>query len=171
MPSAIFGSAVFFALPPGTVGGRIPFLLTDWRVERPLLGLTSVRIAGAAMVLAGVASLLVSFARFAIKGPGTPAPVAPPTRLVVSGQYRHVRNPMYEAVLAIVLGQSLARGSIRLLGNAAVLWLLFHDWVVWYEEPKLGTQFGQFYRTYQESVRRWWPRIRPWNAQHSTMAR
>ena len=53
--------------------------------------------------LAGLAVLLECFARFVVRGHGTPAPVAPPTHLVVSGFYRHVRNPMYLALVAIVV--------------------------------------------------------------------
>ena len=88
--------------------------------------------------------------------------MAPPTQLVVSGQYRHVRNPMYVAVLAIVLGQSLVLGSARLLAYAALVWLVVHAWVLGYEEPKLTRTFGAAYREYREKVGRWWPRARPW---------
>jgi protein-S-isoprenylcysteine O-methyltransferase Ste14 len=95
---------------------------------------------------------------------GTPAPVAPPTRLVVAGQYRHVRNPMYVATLVIVIGQGLVLWSAALLGYAVLLWVLFHLFVVFYEEPALGTRFGASYDAYRRNVRRWWPRIRPWAA-------
>ena len=113
------------------------------------------------MILAGLGSLLDSFARFVFVGLGTPAPVAPPTRLVVSGQYRHVRNPMYVAVLAIVIGQGLVLGS-GVLRYAALLWLLFHAFVVLYEEPRLGSRFGAPCEVYRRNVRRWWPRTKPW---------
>ena len=59
----------------------------------------------------------------------------PPTRLVVTGLYRYVRNPMYVAVLWIVVGQALLFGSRRLLAYAAVVWLTVHLWVLLYEEP------------------------------------
>jgi protein-S-isoprenylcysteine O-methyltransferase Ste14 len=156
------GAALFFILAPGTVAGLIPYALTGWRVEGAAPAGAIGAVVGATLILGGVASLGESFARFARKGLGTPAPVAPPTRLVVSGQYRHVRNPMYVAILAIVLGQSLVLGSARLLAYAALVWLVFHSVVLLYEEPKLTAAFGPSYRAYRERVRRWWPGMRPW---------
>ena len=152
---------LFFVLAPGTVAALIPHLLTGWRVEGAFPGGATVRVVGAVLILGGVASLVESFARFAREGLGTPSPVAPPTQLVVSGQYRHVRNPMYVAVLAIVLGQSLVLGSVKLLAYAALVWLVFHAWILCYEEPKLTRTFGTSYRAYRQHVRRWWPSIRP----------
>lgn len=161
---AIIGSLVFFVLAPGTVAAWIPFWLTGWRVQPPLLGVPGLRVVGAALVVAGFASLLECFVRFAVVGLGTPAPIAPPTRLVVSGQYRHVRNPMYVAILAIVTGQGLVLGSAVLFRYAALTWLVFHTWVLLYEEPRLATQFGAEYERYRQNVRRWWPRLRPWSS-------
>lgn len=153
------GAVLFFALAPGTVAGFIPYALTGWRVDGAWPGGALLRVVGAVLILGGVASLVESFARFAREGLGTPAPVAPPTELVVSGQYRHVRNPMYVAILAIVLGQALAFGSVRLLAYAAFLWLVFHAWVLGYEEPKLAATFGASYAAYRQKVRRWWPGV------------
>lgn len=163
-PWRLVGSLLFLVLVPGTVAGLVPYWLTRWRVEKPFLGAPILRLAGAALACAGLASLLDSFARFVFVGRGTPAPIAPPTRLVVSGQYRHVRNPMYVAVLTLVVGQGLVLGRGALLGYAALLGLLFHLFVVLHEEPRLASRFGAPYEAYRRSVRRWWPRIRPWVA-------
>jgi protein-S-isoprenylcysteine O-methyltransferase Ste14 len=159
----MMGSLVFFVMAPGTVAGWVPFWLTNWQIQRPLLGIPGLRVAGAILIIVGLASLVESFLRFAIVGLGTPAPVAPPTRLVISGQYRYVRNPMYLAVLGIVFGQSLLLGAAVLLRYGVVAWLVFHAVVLIYEEPTLGAQFGPSYEAYRRNVRRWWPRIRPWS--------
>jgi protein-S-isoprenylcysteine O-methyltransferase Ste14 len=159
---AVIGSLVFFVVAPGTVAGWIPFRLTNWRMQPPLLAVPGLRVVGATLLVVGLVSLVESFLRFAIVGLGTPAPVAPPTRLVISGQYRHVRNPMYVAVLAIVIGQSLVLGSVVLLRYAVLVWLVVHAFVLLYEEPALKAQFGPSYDAYRENVGRWWPRIRPW---------
>ena len=161
--SAIIGSLVFFILAPGTVAGWIPFWLTRWQVEPALFGFEGLRVAGAILLLLGFASLVESFLRFAIVGLGTPAPVAPPTRLVVTGQYRHVRNPMYVAIVAMLVGQGLILGGMVLLRYALVVWAIFHLWVLVYEEPKLTAQFGSSYQAYRRNVSRWWPRFRPWS--------
>jgi len=160
---AVVGSFVFFVAAPGTVAGWVPFRLTHWHMEPPLLGLPASRVAGGMLVIAGLASLVESFLRFALVGLGTPAPVAPPARLVISGQYSHVRNPMYVAVVTLILGQSLAFGSVVLLRYGVVVWLLFHAFVLLYEEPTLRARFGPAYESYRRNVGRWWPRVRPWS--------
>jgi protein-S-isoprenylcysteine O-methyltransferase Ste14 len=86
--------------------------------------------------------VLDSFARFALEGLGTPAPIAPPRNLVVSGLYRYVRNPIYVAVVAMILGQAVLFADRRLLWYGALLWLFFHVWVVMIEEPTLSQSFG-----------------------------
>lgn len=114
------------------------------------------------MVLAGGYGLIESFIRFAWKGLGTPAPVAPTRRLIVSGLYRHVRNPMYISVIAIIVGQGLLLGQASLLAYGALLWAGFHLFVVTYEEPALRRQFGEDYVRFTCAVPRWLPRPLPW---------
>jgi len=103
------------------------------------------------------------FARFALKGIGTPAPVAPTQNLVVSGLYRHFRNPMYVGVVTAILGQALVFGSPALVVYAAVVFAGFFLFVLGYEEPALRRQFGAEYEAYCSNVPRWIPRIRPWS--------
>jgi protein-S-isoprenylcysteine O-methyltransferase Ste14 len=158
----LLGSLLFFVVAPGTVAGWVPYRLTGWRMGPSLLPGPGLRVAGAVLVIAGVASLVDSFLRFALVGRGTPAPIAPTRQLVVSGQYRHVRNPMYVAVVAIILGQGLLLGSTHVLLYAGIVWLITHTFVLLYEEPTLASQFGTSYETYRRNVRRWWPRIQPW---------
>jgi protein-S-isoprenylcysteine O-methyltransferase Ste14 len=159
---ALLGSLAFLVLAPGTVAGLVPWWLSRWELRPPLLGLAPLRALGGALVALGAAGLLESFARFALGGLGTPAPIAPPGRLVVGGLYRHVRNPMYVAVVAAVLGQGLLLGHPRVLGWGLVLWLGFHLFVIGYEEPTLRRTFGGEYEAFRAEVPRWIPRLRPW---------
>jgi len=167
----IVGSVVFFIIAPGVVAGWIPYAVSGWIVAEPLAGTTAGRALGVLLILAGLACLIDCFARFALLGEGTPAPVAPTKRLVVSGLYRHVRNPMYLAVLSVILGQGLLLGSVLLVGYAALVWLLSHAFVLVYEEPTLRRQFGESYRRYESEVRRWMPRWQPWQSQEELDAR
>ena len=98
---------------------------------------------------------------------GAPAPVAPTKNLVVIGLYRHVRNPIYVAVVAIILGQAMLFGDWRLVLLGALLWLAFHLFVVAYEEPTLQDTFGSEYEAYRANVRRWVPRVVAWRAPES----
>ena len=86
-----------------------------------------------------------------------------PTRhLVVTGLYRYVRNPMYAAVVAAILGQGLLFGNALLVAYGAIVWLLFHLFVLLYEEPTLRATFGPEYEAFCSQVRRWIPRVSPW---------
>jgi protein-S-isoprenylcysteine O-methyltransferase Ste14 len=159
---ALVGSLVFFWIAPASVAGLGPYLVSGWRMEPPFLDFPLTRLAGVCIVAAGLTALVECFLRFAIRGLGTPAPIAPPERLVVSGLYRYVRNPMYVAILALVLGQALLFGNVALVEYAAIVWVLFHLFVVAYEEPVLRGQFGATYDDYRSHVPRWLPRVRPW---------
>jgi protein-S-isoprenylcysteine O-methyltransferase Ste14 len=119
------------------------------------------RVLGVILIVAGVPVLVDSFARFALQGVGTPAPVFPTKQLVVTGLYRFVRNPMYVAVVSVILGQGLVLGSIRILEYGALVWLAFHLFVLANEEPTLHATFGPEYEQFCAAVHRWVPRLHP----------
>jgi protein-S-isoprenylcysteine O-methyltransferase Ste14 len=157
--AAAIGSTVFLFAAPGVMAGVIPWLLTGWDSADPPLVLA---VLGAALIAAGLAVLLNTFARFVLEGRGTPAPVAPTDRLVVGGLYRYVRNPMYVAVVTTIIGQALLLGRPVLLAYAAVFWVIVATFVRVYEEPTLSERYGDEYAAYRRAVRAWWPRLRPW---------
>jgi protein-S-isoprenylcysteine O-methyltransferase Ste14 len=164
-PAAALGSTVFFLLAPGTAAGLVPWWLTRWQVRQPLPApwdWAPVQVLGVILLATGVVVLVQAFVRFVVEGLGTPVPIAAPERLVVGGTYRHVRNPMYVAVLAIIVGQALLLGRLGLLLYAAVVWLPTAAFVRWYEEPTLTRRFGADYQAYRRAVPAWWPRLRPW---------
>jgi len=102
---------------------------------------------------------------FGRTGHGTPAPIIPPTRLVVVGFYRYVRNPMYLgffvgwAVLWVIVG----RANLALIAAACAVVLATALFVMLYEEPHLRKIFGAQYEEYCRNVRRWMPRMRAWH--------
>jgi protein-S-isoprenylcysteine O-methyltransferase Ste14 len=116
------------------------------------------RFLGLPLVVAGCWLLLDSvFLRFAREGRGTLAPVDPPRSVVRGGPYRVIRNPMYVANVAIVIGSGLLFGSWRLLLWGAVAFGAFHVFVVAYEEPTLRRSFGTAYEEYCRTAGRWLP--------------
>ena len=117
------------------------------------------------LIFASVPGLVDLFWRFALQGLGTPASIAPTRKLVVTGLYRYVRNPMYVAVVSVIMGQAVLLGDARLIGYGALFWLACHLFVVLYEEPTLEQTFGPEYRSYRANVPRWLPRLLPWRAQ------
>ena len=102
---------------------------------------------------------------FGWTGHGTPAPIAPPKRLVVVGFYRYVRNPMYLGFfvgwvgLWVVFGRA-NMAAITVASTAGLGVVLF---VLLYEEPHLRKIFGAEYEEYCRNVRRWVPRMSAWD--------
>jgi len=159
---ALAVSAIFLVVAPGFVAGVVPWWISHWHFESPFPGVGLLRAVGGALIAFGALGLLDSFARFALQGLGTPAPVFPTRRLVVSGWYRYVRNPMYVAVVGTILGQGLLFGNVQVIGYGAVVWLLFHLFVLIYEEPVLRATYGAEYDAFCHAVPRWIPRAKPW---------
>jgi protein-S-isoprenylcysteine O-methyltransferase Ste14 len=156
MRRAAIGSVVFLLVAPGVAAGLVPWLLTGWDAADgvPL----PVVVAGALLIAAGAAVLLHAFARFVVEGLGTPAPVAPTERLVVGGLYRYVRNPMYLAVTATIVGQALVLGRPALLLYALAFVAVVWAFVRFYEEPTLARTYGAEYEAYRRAVPGWLPR-------------
>jgi protein-S-isoprenylcysteine O-methyltransferase Ste14 len=161
---AAVGSFVFTVGEPGVMGVLVPYLLTGWEGSDPPLAL---QVAGAALLAAGSGVLAHTVIGFAIEGLGTPFPAAPTENLVVGGLYRYVRNPMYLAVIAMILGQAAILGRVVLVSYAAVFWAIVAGFVSFYEEPTLSERYGEQYNAYRRAVRRWWPRATPWSGDHT----
>ena len=154
-------SAAWGAALGGTFACLLPYLLGDWHFHRPLPYWTVAQVAGGLLICAGLVPLVHSFIDF-IRADGTPVPVASPPRLVVSGSYRYVRNPIYVGFVVIMAGEALLFGSPGLLEYTAVAWCIGAAAVRFYEEPTLARRFGAEYLDYRRAVRAWVPRLRPW---------
>jgi protein-S-isoprenylcysteine O-methyltransferase Ste14 len=157
--TAAIGTTVFFFVAPGMVAGVGPWLVNRWRVSAPVWDPRPVQWVGGLLIAAGLAVLVECFARFVAKGRGTPAPPMPTETLVISGLYRYVRNPMYVALLAIIVGQGLLLGDLGTLVYAACVWAGFTAFVMLYEEPTLRRRYGAQYEQYCRQVGRWLPKL------------
>jgi protein-S-isoprenylcysteine O-methyltransferase Ste14 len=163
LTTAAVGSAVFFVLAPGIVAGLVPWLISGWDVRWPISGFGVVVMAlGSALLAVAIVVLIRNFIRFVVEGRGTPSPVLQTERLVVGGDYRFVRNPMYLAVIAAILGQAMIIGSFALVIYALAVWAMMASFVRWYEEPVLQNRYGEEYGRYRQGVRAWVPRLHPW---------
>ena len=158
-PWAAPATVVFTLLFPGTVVGLVPWWLSGFAIGPPLFGSEFSRIAGIGLIAAGLVGLTRFLVRFVREGHGTPAPILPPSRLVVGGVFRHSRNPGYVAVVSILLGETLALPSTAVLGWAACVAAGFHLFGVLYEEPDLRPRFGPAYEEDCRTVPRWLPRL------------
>jgi protein-S-isoprenylcysteine O-methyltransferase Ste14 len=154
---------VFAVGQPGVMAGLVPYWITGGSngSGAPL----ALQVAGVVLLVAAVGVLAHTVIRFAVEGLGTPFPAAPTENLVVGGPYRYVRNPMYLAVIATILGQAAILGSASLLVYAAILWVTVASFVRFYEEPTLSSRYGEQYVAYRRAVRGWWPRATPWSGE------
>jgi protein-S-isoprenylcysteine O-methyltransferase Ste14 len=158
--TAAVGSAAFFVVAPGAVAGLGPWLITHWEIPgssppmRVMLGVV--------LIVLGVIPPVHAFTQF-VKAGGTPMPVAPTERLVVTGFNRFVRNPMYVGLITVILGQALLFDSPWLVLYAMIGWIVTASFVHWYEEPTLAGEYGEQYEEYRRNVPAWTPRLTPWS--------
>jgi protein-S-isoprenylcysteine O-methyltransferase Ste14 len=152
----ILKTILFTILVPGSVLVLIPSLIQGGfpRPERgPLTWL------GVFIILFGAAIYFRCAWEFAVRGLGTPAPIAPTKFLVTTALHRYVRNPMYIGVFGVLLGEAATFRAFVLLKYAAVCFAAAYLFVIFYEEPTLRRQFGESYEQYRRSVPRWIPRL------------
>ena len=131
----------------------VAVLIPYWAVARNQTTLTIgattplqlLQLAGLALLCVGFGLFAGSLRPFATEGDGTLAPWDPPRRLVITGLYRYVRNPMITGVVAVLFGEA---------GVAIYIPAI--------EEPMLAGRFGEAYREYCRNVPRLVPRLRPW---------
>jgi protein-S-isoprenylcysteine O-methyltransferase Ste14 len=159
--TAVIGSAAYFAAAAGTFAVLVPWLVTGWQFHRPWPYWVVAQVAGIVLIGAGAVPVVSVFVQFARAG-GTPLPLAPTRRLVVSGFNRYVRNPVYLGSLLIFCGEALLFGRLSLLVYAAVGWAGAAAFVRCYEEPALTRRFGAEYDAYRRAVPAWRPRLHPW---------
>ena len=159
---SIFWSLLFTIVVPGTVAGLVPWLITRWHQAADPFGSPHAWPLGIMLIALGLPVLLLAIYKFATAGLGTPLPAAPTTHLVISGPHRFVRNPMYIAVVAIILGHALILEQPELLWYAALVAVATPTFVRLYEEPTLQRQFGDEYDRYRKAVHAWVPRVTPY---------
>lgn len=160
--AAVLSSLLFFLIGPGLEAGVGPWLLTGGFEVGDGPDVLALRIFGVVLIVAGLAVVVHAYARFVLDGIGTPSPMAPPRELVVSGAYRYVRNPMYVATAAVIVGEGLVLRQPILLAAAAVYCAALALLGRTYEEPLLRRRFGPVYDAYRDAVPGWLPRLRPW---------
>ena len=118
---------------------------------------------GLCAVLLGLILLIWTINLFARLGRGTLAPWEPPKRLVVTGPYRYVKNPMITGVLFILLGEALLLHSWPIAAWMVFFFITNAIYFPLVEEKGLERRFGEGYVLYGKNVPRWIPRLRPWD--------
>jgi len=160
MPSrvrSILNTILFTIIVPGTVTVLVPYLLLSGSATLAVRPLT---LLGLLCVALGAAIYFRCAWEFAVRGLGTPAPIAPTQYLVTTALHRHVRNPMYIGVFLVLSGEAALFHSWKLLAYAGFFCIPVELFVLFYEEPTLQRQFGESYSEYKRSVPRWIPKFK-----------
>ena len=153
---------------PGTVLVFVPALIL-WLSAGSSMAMAPAGVAqarfwiGLVVAVVGFVLAVWSARLFLTIGEGTPAPWEPPSKLVVVGPYRYVRNPMIRGVIRMLAAEALLLGSWPIAGWMLVFFLLKTIYLVRVEEPALEQRFREDYRLYKSNVRRWIPRMTPWD--------
>jgi len=152
----ILKTILFTIVVPGTIAGLVPYWILGGS-RTPTMG--HLEWLGAIFFVLGAAIYSRCAWEFAVRGLGTPAPIAPTKYLVTTALHRYIRNPMYIGVFLVILGEAAAFRSLHLAEYAAAMLLAAHLFVVFYEEPTLLDQYGNSYEEYKRKVPRWIPRL------------
>ncbi len=155
---------LFTIFVPGTVVGWLPYW---WYWRRAEFDPGAWRWVGFLLIAVGVAIYASTVWNFAKIGRGTPAPIDPPSNLVVRGLHRYVRNPMYVGVLFVLLGELVLFPSQAFAMYILVCFGIVNAFILLYEEPTLAEKFGEEYTEYRRRVPMWIPRLRPPDSDNS----
>ena len=154
MSPLLWKALLAFLVLPGTVAFLVPLTIF---LPRPSLAWDPF---GLVPLLFGIGLLLATVREFYVAGRGTLAPWAPPEALVTTGLYRFSRNPMYVAVVLVLLGWAALFHSWPLLFYAVAVATGFHLRVVFGEEPWLAQTHGDRWLRYAARVPRWFDGFR-----------
>lgn len=124
-------------------------------LDRPYLLVTG------QLLLVPIVLAIRAVIELAVEGRGTPVPYDPPRRLVRTGPYAYIANPMQTSIVLAYLGGGLVLGSSALVAAAAMAFAFGAGLAGWHEDLQLGERFGDEWTRYRGSVRKWIPRLRP----------
>lgn len=116
-------------------------------------------VVGGVLFVRGMAAWFVCVDAFSRRGRGTPFPLEAPRKLVTTGPFALMRNPIIAGDAAVILGEALYFSSLGVLFYAILFTLAWHYIVVYVEEPELRQHFGEQYEAYRRRVPRWLPRF------------
>ncbi len=140
----------------------IVLILVPYWIEKDLsLKYISTLVAGLILMILGLVLMILNIINFITIGKGTLAPWSPTKRLVITGMYRYVRNPMIIGVLIVLIGESTAILSLPILIWTLAFFIMNNIFFLVYEEPNLEKKFGEAYKNYKKNVHRWLPRVKP----------
>lgn len=132
------------------------------------LSMGKFRYIGIIFIISGIFIAISCSINFVLKGKGSPIPFSETEKLIVSGFYRFVRNPLYIAAVFVFSGEGLLFESIGIFIYCVLMFAVFNIQVIM-EETFLKERFGESYKQYCEAVPRWIPRLKPYKDNSSEL--
>lgn len=153
---AIMTGGMIFAIVPSLVmqamGGA-------WELsDRPLWAISLVLPALGLVSTIGVSANQ----SLCLQGDGTPIPLDPTKRLVTTGIYAYVSNPMQLSAALGFLVLGLFLQNIWIMAAAFMAWIFVQGMVRWHHRHDLLKRFPDGWPEYKENVPEWLPRWKPW---------
>ena len=156
---ACFGALALWTLPwaiDAAVRSQAPWLAL--RFAAPVSLSVALQVV-ALPALLGVAAVH----EFAARGGGTPLPYDPPARLVRSGPYAYVANPMQLSAALVLAAWGAMTGRPWVIAAGAMSVVYSAGIAGWDEGEDMARRFGAPWAAYRRGVRAWLPRWRPWH--------
>jgi len=145
---------VWFPPPLLYVLSVVAGVLLDRRWRLPIATGSLTMIAGALLIIVGIALSITSIDRFR-RSATSIVPIRPAGALVLSGPYQYTRNPMYVGLALVTIAAGLFRGTwwpiVLLVPTLAIV----QQFIILPEERYLRRRFGTEYEAYTRRVRRW----------------
>jgi protein-S-isoprenylcysteine O-methyltransferase Ste14 len=154
-------------IAPIVVCGVLPYFIIQGE-SGSLASSPGLLITGFLIGLSGLTLLIVTIRMFILIGKGTIMPWDPTRRMIISGPYRFVRNPMILGVISIEVGEAILFASYGMVLLAALFFVINTVYFILSEEPGLEKRFGAEYVEYKKNVPRWIPRLKPWRTAGKT---
>jgi protein-S-isoprenylcysteine O-methyltransferase Ste14 len=112
------------------------------------------KLVASVSIVLGFSGMIIAWLQFK-KSEAAICPTAETSLIITNGLYRYSRNPMYLGMFLILLGTSFIMGTLPSMVAPAVFFLIIDKVFIPYEEDKLLTSFGDSYKVYMKTTRRW----------------
>lgn len=141
-----------------------PWVAVQFDQSFPVLTLGKVKFVGIFLMFLGIPLAIYCLAVLFVPGKSRPAPYDAGGIFTIAGPYCYVRNPFMLAVIMTLWGEALLLSRMVMIVYSLIFTWCIHFWVVFYEEPTLSERFGREYKVYLNSVPRWLPHFRKYQA-------
>ena len=158
--ATLLAGVLFVFLIPYALSRVAPNI--DQQLDLPSIAFgLSTSLLGGILILLGLVYALWSIFDQLLLARGTPLPIMATKKLLISGPFKHCRNPMSFGTLLLYFGISIFIGSISAIGMVLIFLIMLVTYIKKIEERELELRFGEDYLAYKKETPFIIPRIFP----------